>query len=232
MSIANPKSRAATPELIEGEHLDQPEFHRRYEAMPPGVKAELIEGVVYMPSPVGADHGRSHSASMAWLIFYATETPGVEVQDNATTILGPRSEPQPDASLIIRPEFGGRTTVDQGYIRGAPELVVEIAKASRYVDLGPKLADYARAGVLEYVVRALDPDEVLWFRRVRRSLKRVAPDPDGLYRSATFPGLWLDPSALLAGDLRRLRQVVDQGVATSEHAAFVARLGANRAGAP
>jgi Uma2 family endonuclease len=134
--------------------------------------------------------------------------------------------------LRIRPEFGGQTSNVRGYIRGAPELVVEIAKASRYVDLGPKLADYARAGVLEYVVRALDPDEVLWFRRVRRSLKRVAADADGLYRSAVFPGLWLDPSALLSGDLRRLRQVVEQGVATPEHAAFVARLAANRTDGP
>jgi Uma2 family endonuclease len=225
-------SRAAPPALVEGEHLDQPEFHRRYEAMPPGIKAELIDGVVYMPSPLGLDHGTALAATILWVGSYVAETPGVQTAAHATTILGRRSEPQPDALLRIRPECGGQTVNDHGYVRGAPELVVEVAKASRYVDLGPKLADYDRAGVQEYVVRALDPDEVLWFRRVQGSLARVSPDDDGPYRSAAFPGLWLDPSALLSGDLRRLRQVVDQGVATPEHAAFVAQLARNRAAAP
>jgi Uma2 family endonuclease len=232
MSTTVPASRTTTAGLVEGEHLDQPEFHRRYEAMPPGVKAELIDGVVSMPSPVGSDHSLSHAATIYWLAHYATETPGVEVHDNATTILGARSVPQPDALLRIRPEFGGQTSDDQGFVRGAPELVVEVAKSSRFVDLGPKLADYERAGVLEYGVRALDPDEVLWFWLVQGAFKRVAPDADGLYRSVVFPGLWLDPAALLAGDLKRLRQVVDLGVATPEHAAFVARLAGNRATTP
>jgi Uma2 family endonuclease len=110
--------------------------------------------------------------------------------------------------------------------------VVEIAKASRFIDLGPKLADYGRAGVAEYLVRALDPDEVSWFRQRDGALQRIAPADDGLYRSEVFPGFWLDPEALLAGDLKRLREVVDQGLATPEHAAFVARLEANRANTP
>ena len=72
--------------------------------------------------------------------------------DNATTIIGWKSEPQPDGLLRILPEYGGRTWNEGGYVHGAPELVVEVAKATRYVDLGPKLDDYQRAGVLEYVV--------------------------------------------------------------------------------
>jgi Uma2 family endonuclease len=213
---------------VPGEHLDQVEFHRRYEAMPPGIKAELIDGVVYMPSPVGNDHGDSQGDAIFWLGYYTTETPGVKSSGELTTILGSRSEPQPDAVLRIRREFGGRTVSEGGYLRGVPELVVEISKATRYVDLGPKLKDYGRAGVTEYVVRALDPDEILWFRQRDGELVRAEPDADGLYRSGVFPGLWLDPVALLTGDLRRLRQVVDQGVATPEHAAFVARLAENR----
>jgi hypothetical protein len=43
--------------LVEGQRLDQPTFHALYEAMPPGTRAELIDGVVYLPSPVGLDHG-------------------------------------------------------------------------------------------------------------------------------------------------------------------------------
>ena len=210
--------------LVEGERLDQPTFHARYLAMPPGTRAELIGGVVYMPSPVSRAHGKAHAPAIVWLSYYEENTPGVEVLDNATAILGWRSEPQPDAMLRILPELGGQTRIERGLVRGAPELVVEVAKATRYVDLGPKLADYEQAGVREYIVRALDPDEVLWFKQEGGSLVRVPPDGDGLYRSAFLPGLWLDPQALVRGDTRRLREVLDQGLATPEHAAFVAEL--------
>ena len=102
--------------------------------------------------------------------------------------------------------------------------VVEVAKATRYVDLGPKLGDYERGGVLEYVVRAIDPDEIYWFAQEQGALVQRPIGDDGLYRSTVFPGLWLDPIALLTSDRRRFRAVVDQGCATPEHAAFVARL--------
>jgi Uma2 family endonuclease len=225
MATAERPGRVAPlPPLVEGQRLDQAEFHRRYEAMPPGTRAELIDGVVFMPSPVGHDHGRAHVPVIVWLDRYAEDTPGVEVLDNASTILGRKSEPQPDAQLRFLPECGGQTRNEEGFVTGAPELVVEVAKATRYVDLGPKLADYERAGVREYVVRALDPDEVLWHVLREGKLVPLPPDPDGLYRSEVFPGLWLDPQALLAGDRRRVRAALEQGLATPEHAAFVARL--------
>jgi Uma2 family endonuclease len=214
--------------LVEGQRLDQPTFHALYEAMPPGTRAELIGGVVSMPSPVGRAHGRAQIPVIVWLDYYAENTPGVEVLDNATTILGWKSEPQPDVMLRVKPRWGGRTQDQKGFVRGAPELVVEVAKATRYVDLGPKLADYEQAGVVEYIVRALKPDEILWFEQKQGALVRKEADADGLFRSAVFPGLWLDPKALLKGDRRRLRAVVDLGCATPEHAAFVARLAAFR----
>jgi Uma2 family endonuclease len=219
---------AARP-LVEGERLDQPTFHARYLAMPPGTRAELIGGVVYMPSPVGEEHGEAHIPTVVWLSYYAEHTPGVRILDNATAVLGWKSEPQPDTMLCVRPEYGGQTWSERGLVHGAPELVVEIAKATRYVDLGPKLADYEQAGVREYIVRALDPDEVIWFKQDAGSLVRVSVDADGLYRSPFLPGLWLDPAALVRGDTRRLRQVLDQGLATPGHAAFVAELAARRA---
>jgi hypothetical protein len=219
---------AAPKALVEGQRLDQPTFHALYEAMPPGTRAELIDGVVYMPSPASLAHGRAHVPMIVWLDYYAENTPGAEVLDNATTILGWKSEPQPDALLRILPECGGRTHDEQGYLHGAPELVGEVSKATRYVDLGPKLDDYERAGVLEYVVRAVDPDEIYWFGQEQGALVRRSIGDDGLYRSTVFPGLWLDPIALLEGDTRRLRSVVDQGCGTPEHAAFVARLAAVR----
>jgi hypothetical protein len=228
MSTAKQPRRVKPPPLIEGIELDQPEFHRRYVAMPPGTRAELIDGVVYMPSPVSFEHGDAHVPAIVWLDRYAEATPGVKVLDGATAILGRKSEPQPDALLCILPEHGGRTTIIKGFLHGAPELLVEVAKATRYIDLGPKRKDYERAGVQEYLVRALGPDEVIWHVLREGRLVAVPPGADGLYRSEVFPGLWLDPTALLAGDRRRLRAALDQGLASPEHAAFVARLAAAR----
>jgi len=107
-------------------------------------------------------------------------------------------------------------------------LVVGVAKATRYVDLGPKLTDYEQAGVLEYVVYALDPDELVWFEKDQGILDERPIPSDGIYRSAAFPGLWLDPLALVNNDGRRLRAVLDLGCASPEHATFVARLAEQR----
>jgi Uma2 family endonuclease len=214
--------------LVEGERLDQPTFHARYLAMPPGTRAELIGGVVFMPSPVGEEHGEAQVPTIVWLSYYAEQTPGVKVLANATAVLGWKSEPQPDGMLRITSECGGQTWSERGLVCGAPELVVEVSKATRYVDLGPKLSDYEQAGVREYIVRALDPDEVIWFKQEHGTLVRVKRDHDGLYRSAFLPGLWLDADALVRGDTRRLRQALDFGLATPEHAAFVAELAARK----
>jgi Uma2 family endonuclease len=210
--------------LVEGQQLDQPTFHAIYEAMPPGTRAELIDGVVYMPSPVGSEHGRAQVPVIMWLGHFAAFTPGVSAMDSATIILSWKSEPQPDALLRVRSKFGGRSRDEGGYIHGAPELVAEVSKATRYVDLGPKLRDYERAGVLEYVVRAIDPDEIYWFAQQNGVLVQRAIGDDGFYRSTAFPGLWLDPVALLDGDTRRLQAVVEMVCSTTEHAEFVARL--------
>jgi len=216
---------SATPDtLVEGQRLDQPTFHALYEAMPPGTRAELIDGVVYMPSPVRLEHGEAHVPVIVWLDYYAENTPGLQVMDNATTILGWKGEPQPDALLRILPEYGGRTWNEGGYVHGAPEMVVEVSKATRYVDLGPKKTDYERAGVLEYAVRAIEPDEIFWYVQEQGVLVRKLVGDDGLYHSTVFPGLWLDPVALLNGDRRRLRGVIDLGCETADHAAFVASL--------
>lgn len=224
MSTLSPRSVATEPILVDGQRLDQPEFHRLYELTPEQFKAELIDGVVYVACPVGLGHGGAHVPVNVWLAYYEENTPGVESYDNATAIIGPRSELQPDASIRISPASGGRTRNVKGIIAGPPELVVEVAHSSRYVDLGPKLADYERAGVLEYVVRTCEPDEVRWHALRDGRFVALPPDPDGIHRSAAFPGLWLDPAALLGRDFRRLRAVIDRGVATPAHAEFVARL--------
>ncbi len=214
--------------LVEGQRLDQPTFHSLYEAMPPGTRAELINGVVLMPSPVGPAHGLAQVPMIAWLSSYLENTPGIECMDNTSTALGLKSEPQPDVLLRISPVYGGRTKTDRRFVDGVPELLVEISHTSRYTDLGPKFDDYERVGVLEYVVRAIEPDEILWFVPRNGRFVDLEPGADGIYHSEVFPGLWLDPDALLAGDTRRLRAVVELGCSAPEHAAFVARMFAAR----
>ena len=229
MSTIDRRATGTVPPLVAGQRLGREEFHRRYEAMPPDTRAELIGGVVVMSSPVGVAHGRNSANVVTWLDLYRRRTPGVDVLDNASTALDDRGEPQPDAQLRILPECGGQTRTERRIIVGAPELVVEVADTSRAIDLGAKRADYERAGVLEYVVATLDPEDVHWHVRRGDRLVRVPPGPDGLYRSEVFPGLWLDPAALLENDLDGLIAVLERGLATPEHAAFVARLAAARA---
>jgi hypothetical protein len=139
-------------------------------------------------------------------------------------VLGLKSEAQPDALLRIVAAGAGRTTADRRFVHGVPELLVEVSHTSRFTDLGPKFEDYERVGVLEYVVRSIEPDEVYWFVLRNGRFVDLTPGSDGIYRSEIFPGLWLDPTALLARDIRTLQAVVDRGCATPEHALFLARL--------
>ena len=218
--------RTSSPPLRPGQRLGQAEFHARYEAMPPGTKAELVGGIVVMPSPVGNRHGTTCLNVALWLGFYKSRTPGTQASENSTTLLDGGGEVQPDALLRILPAKGGRTRDAGKFVAGAPELVVEVADSTRGLDLGAKLAEYDLAGALEYVVFALDPDEVFWHARLGDRLVRIEPDADGIYRSAAFPGLWLDPIALLDDDGPALLATLDRGLASPKHADFAAKLAA------
>lgn len=221
---AVPRERSQRiPPLRSGDHLTRDEFERRYQAMPEVNKAELIEGVVYMPSPVSAeDHGEPHFDLNGWLFVYRAHTPQVRGGDNSTLRLDLDNEPQPDGYLRLLPECGGQARLVDGYVTGAPELIAEISASSASYDLHEKLNAYRRNGVREYVVWRVWDEAVDWF--VLRS-GRFEPLPlvDGIYRSEVLPGLWLEPAAVLRGDLARVLQVLEQGLASPEHAAFVAR---------
>src|SRR5437660_4291177 len=120
-------SVAGVPPLENGDRLSRAEFERRYEAMPPHIKAELIEGIVHLPSPVRAEqHGSPHSDVMTWIGVYRAFTPGTDSADNSTVRLDLDNEPQPDGALYVLPAFGGQVRIAGGYLEGAPELVVEV----------------------------------------------------------------------------------------------------------
>jgi len=212
--------------LENGDVLTRAEFERRYEAMPHLKKAELIEGVVYVPSPVRhRAHSHPHIHLTGWLVQYEAGTPGVEAGDNGTVRLDLDNEPQPDALLFIDPGCGGQARIDaDDYIEGAPELVAEVASSSASYDLHVKLRVYRRNGVREYIVWRVLEQELDWFVLRAGQYARMSVDAEGLLKSEVFPGLWLDPAALLRGDLAMVLAVVQRGLASPEHAAFVARL--------
>jgi Uma2 family endonuclease len=217
------------PPLENGDHLDQKTFHERYAAMPDSTRAELIGGRVYlMASPVFKPHGGPHGRIVTWIGIYQAATPGTDFYDNTSTILGRDSEPQPDACLLILPECGGQTRRDDELIDGTPELVVEIASSSESYDLHEKRADYERYGVREYVVYAARQQRVYWWVRRGDRYEELSAGSDGVFRSETFPGLWLDAAALVQADGAKMHEVLRQGLARPEHADFVANLEAVR----
>lgn len=211
------------PSLESGDRLTRTEFERRYTAAPSNVKAELIEGIVYVASPVRAFHGTPHAALMAWLGAYWAATPGVSVADNTTTRLDLDNEPQPDA--LLRIEKGGSSVIsDDGYIEGAPELIAEIATSSAAIDLGAKKNAYRRNRVQEYLVWQTFENQLSWFQWEREDFIQIEPDPEGIIRSGRFPGLWLAVSDLLEGNLMEVLRVLQIGVADPTHQAFASEL--------
>lgn len=212
------------PPLENGDHLDQKTFHARYEAMPEKTRAELIGGIVYMSSPLKRPHGKIHMRASHWLLDYEDATPGTEALDNATNILDEENETQPDLCLLIASDKLGQTREENEYIVGAAELIVEIASSTDSIDLHRKRREYQQAGVREYVVVIIRQARVLWFVRRDDQFEELAAGEDGIYRSEVFPGLWLDAAALLRRDTVRIREVLQQGLSSPEHVAFVARL--------
>lgn len=220
---------ASLPPLENGDRLTAREFLRRYEAMPHIKKAELIEGVVYMGSPVRIkQHARPDGIIQTWLGLYAVETPGTENATNATSRLDVDNVPQPDGLLRIVSECGGCSRVDEdGYLDGAPELAVEVCASSASIDLGDKRAAYRRAGVLEYLVWRTEERKFDWFVLADEVYQSNPPDAAGIIRSRVFPGLWLAVNALLAIDAPKVMDALRKGLASSDHADFVAKLTAS-----
>src|SRR5487761_1470718 len=211
--------------LEPGDHLTRAEFERRYDAMPWLKKAELIEGVVYVPSPVSNAHSGPHFRLIGWLARYQETTPGVEGGDNGTLRLDDDNEPQPDALLRLLPEYGGRLRGDdEGYLVGPPELVAEVAMTSASYDLHSKLRVYRRHGVREYLVWRVRDREIDWFRLHARKYVRLPKSREGVYKSGVLPGLWLDVEAMVHGDKRQVKAVAERGLASAAHAKFAALL--------
>jgi hypothetical protein len=213
--------------LHSGDRMTRSEFHRLYESSPENFKAELVGGVVYVASPLKNQHAENHVPLTIAFGVYEAATPGTRTGDNATILLGNDAEPQPDLYLKVLPEFGGQSKISsKGYVQGAPELLAEIAFTSHSIDLHDKREDYARYGVLEYLVLNLREKRLHWFDLAKN--RELTIDDDGICRLRSFPGLWIHEAALLRRDLKKLLRVLRKGLASAEHKAFVARLAASQ----
>jgi Uma2 family endonuclease len=213
--------------LVAGDFLTRTEFLQRWENMPRLTRAELIRGVVYLPSPPSREHGVMENNVAGWLAVYRAATPGCEAANNATWLMG-EDAPQPDISLRILPEHGGMSGVEGRYLRGAPEFLAEVCVTSAAYDLHQKLELYEESGVREYLAVLMHERGARWHRLAGAHFEVVPAPADGIYRSAVFPGLWLDAPALLAGNLARVLAVLNDGINSAEHRTFVEQLAMRR----
>lgn len=199
---AVPTSVTASKPLEAGMRLSRAEFHALYLAHPEIQKAELVDGVVYMPSPVSKFHSPHHAVLSHWLASYAEPEPSLLTEDNITTFLPGESEVQPDCVLW---RDGGRASYnDDGYLHGAPELIAEVAASSKLYDLGAKKELYRRAGVQEYVVWRTRDGAIDWWRLDGGAYVPIRPGARGMTESLVFPGLRLEIPRLLSGDKSRI----------------------------
>lgn len=211
------------PPLESGDQLTRTEFERRYHLHPEIKKAELIEGVVYVASPVRIrQHGEPHSRVVTWIGVYLASTPGVRMADNSTYRIDEENEPQPDVSVWIdRPGKARAQVDDDDYLIGAPELLIEVAASTASIDLRDKKAAYLRQGVQEYLVLQVYEQKATWFTLRAAEYHEITPNDQGVLQSSVFPGLWFDPAKFWAGDLAGLLTVLQQGLASPDHNAFI-----------
>jgi Uma2 family endonuclease len=231
---SSPEWPPAIPPLRAGDRLTQEEFERRWDAMPEVKKAELIEGVVHMPSPVRLDyHASPHALIGTWLGTYWAHTPGVQVAIDGTIRLDVANVPQPDAMLFIKPAWGGRVRITpENYLEGGPEFVAEVSASTTDVDLGAKQRVYRKHGVCEYLVWRVNDEAIDWFTLQKGKYKRLRTAKTGYYQSEVFPGLWIDTVAALQSDVRAVLAVLQEGLASPAHKAFVEKLKAADSQAP
>lgn len=194
--------------LESGDRLSADEFHRRYEAMPNLRHAELIEGIVYLPSPTRYSYHDSQAALIrGWAALYVSRHPELSVGNDASIILDKDNELQPDA-FIFRKE--GQLRLDEdGYLRGRPELAIEVSGSSASCDLHQKKDAYERNGVAEYIVWRVFDSAIDWFVLRDGHYQQKQPDADGMVESEQFRGLRLDIPRALAMDLAGVLKALD-----------------------
>ena len=217
----------SVPPLLNGDKLTRDEFMRRWEKHPEIKRAELIGGIVYMPSPLTLEHGEREGVLGLFLGTYAVYTAGIRHSHNVTTYME-EDAPQPDVNLRILPEYGGATRKEGKYLSGPPELIAEVCVTSSVYDLHQKLELYEEAGVQEYLAILMREQKIRWHRLTKKGYQLLSP-ADRIWKSKVFPGLWLDGKALLASDSVKVLATLHLGLQSPEHADFVKKLAKKKA---
>lgn len=222
--------KATIPRLENGDHLTRAEFERRYNAMPEDIKADLIEGVVYLSAHnQPREHCKPRRQLLVWLFNYGAFTDNADCVAGVTIRLDSLNEPQPDFALYIEPAAGGQIRLGTDEVLElAPELIVEVASSQASIELHDKLNAYHRTGVLEYLVWRVTDNQLDWYVRGAAQYVCIKPDKRGVIRSQVFPGLWLNVRALLKDEMKKVLDTLQQGLASKEHVAFVKQLKAQR----
>ena len=218
--------RIRPPVLHNGDTLGADEYLRRFCRMPEVKKAELIGGVVFVESRACVGHGAAASDLACWLGAYSIPTAGTQGSIRVTTLLDDDNVVQPDVTLAILPESGGRITYSSdGYHAGGAELLAEVAMNSAGFDAVMKPRLYLKHGVAEYVLWRVEDEAIDWWTLRDGDYAAIEPDPaDGLLKSAVYPGLWLDKPAMLRGDMPAVLAALQRGLASPGHAEFAAKL--------
>ena len=193
--------------------------------MPEDTRAELIGEIVRLGARRTAAQGETSAEALAWLGCYEAATPGVQGLGRVTILLSNYSELEPNACLLLPPSCGGRTWEEDGYLAGPPEFVVDVAGHDEGYYLNEKCHDYEQAQVREYVVAIVGQNpRVVWFHHTGRGFEELSVSACGEFRSQVFPGLWLDPVALLQLDTGGVQAALERGLASPKQAEFVQSL--------
>ena len=216
------------PLLKEGDRLTQQEFHKRYMQMPEVMKAELIEGVVTMPSPISVEYHTYPQGDLGWWIAsYYLKTPHVRGGPNGSIILNENNELQPDLLMHIESAAGGNASLnEEGFLIGAPELVIEVSHTSSSIDMGPKMKAYQSNGVAEYLIWKVKEKEIQWLALKDGNYSQLPIERD-LLKSEVFPGLWLNVSALFKQELEQVEATLRSGMESEAYLNFVKELNSN-----
>lgn len=213
-------TNGTVPPLNNGDRLTRAEFERRYNLRPDIQKAELIEGVVYVASPVSPRHGIPHSDISTWIGVYRSATPSVWVADNTSLRLDLDNDPQPDVCVWLD-DRALEEIKDGQFLEVNPCFIIEVASSSAAYDLHDKKHAYRRNGIQEYLVLLAHEKQCRWFVWEAGEYVELEPNEQGIYQSRVLPGLWLDCAQFWAGTLFGVLQVLQQGLDSPEHQAFI-----------
>ncbi len=215
----------ASPPLADGQRLDQAEFMRRYELTPPGFTAELIGGIVHVASPLSSPHGRGscprfHLDRVVLRSHPRDRRPGQ--RDHADG----RPRCPPARFAIAHPARMRRPGSRRGRIRrrcagtGGRDRSIQPEDRSRRQ--ARRLRTRRRPGVYRRGPRHQGGSLARPSRRQAGCAS--CPIPMGSTAPRSSPGSGSIRRRSLRKDLAGVLDVLDRGLATPEHAAFVASL--------